>query len=932
MSAAAEPLVTTERARERRIPFGMAYRTVVWVGKRILVLSATAAISTSGIVAPRIEIYTRTICQVYGLDAASNECLTDRTVQAAVARLITVLTTTSGLLATLTTAWWGSLSDRYGRIWVLGFNVTGLMASDMSFLAVAHFWNKLPGTYWWYVVGPAVEGMVGGISVASVIMHAYISDCSGPGERSRAFSQLMGLLFFGMSVGPLIGGFILRGTHHLFPIFYVTTTIDALVSLSVWFIIPESLSPERRAAAQSQGAELSESRIWGRLRQWGSAFDVISPLSVLLPQKVETPGKGREFDWNLTILGAAYGFGTLVQASVYQQVQYASFTYGWTSETINYWMGGVNVSKAVYLTLIFPGIVKLITFLRSRPAQPPASPDESEPLLLPSSEPEQPAVVPAPKKLLRAASLDLLLARAAVVTDMLFYALTPTAASGALFAAYSMCISLGASFGPVMQSLALDLYGQRGGADTGRLLGALTVVSALSSHIVGPMLFGVTYMKTVGTVPWAIYLLCCASLLRQSVRSHRHCAMSRPASRDVSRLRHDAPSRSTSRPRGSRNTTASSIPLLLQGPEDLIVPGGSIGEETAELLHEFVHPHHDSEQTLAEDGDAAESDLDEQEEQEYVIDHAWREKLPWWKRPSPWWFLGYVPFAAIAMTVTAAAKIELYTYLACEVHKPTVNPDHDVPSFLSNANGTYQTVFDHPDQRVCHADPVVSAAVAELNIIMTTAMGILSCMTTAWWGSVSDRYGRTRVMSLAVVGILLTDLTFIAVFYFYEQLPGGYYFLIVGPVLEGLLGGLTSMSANVHAYMSDCTPPSQRSRVFSRYLGLLFTGMAIGPTLGGLAIRLSRTFISVFYIAAGLHLVYAFLIWFVIPESLSPAEMHAARGRHAEEEREYRAAHAHGGAAVLLKRISARAGRRPRERGGTGACASSLPHTDSRSR
>ncbi|KAI9057904.1 MFS general substrate transporter [Trametes sanguinea] len=852
----------------------------------ILVLSATAAISTSGVVAPRIEIYTRTICQVYGLDAASDECLTDRTVQAAVARLITVLTTTSGLLATLTTAWWGSLSDCYGRIWVLGFNVAGLMVSDTSFLTVAYFWDKLPGTYWWYVVGPAVEGVVGGISVASVIMHAYISDCSDPGQRSRAFSQLMGLLFFGMSVGPLIGGFIMRATHHLFPVFYVTTTIDALVSLAVWFVIPESLSPERRAAARAQRAESAGAGIGGTLRRWGSAFDVVSPLSVLLPTRVEAQGKERTVDWSLTILGAAYGFGTLVQASVYQQVQYASFTYGWTSETINYWMGGVNVSKAVYLTLIFPAIVKLLTYLRSRPAPAPVPADETEPLLT-AAEPDEPTTAPAPRKLLRAASLDLLLARAAVVTDMIFYALTPTAATGALFAAYGMCISLGASFGPVMQSLALDLYARRGGSDTGRLLGALTVVSALSSHIVGPTLFGVTYMKTVATLPGAIYLLCCASF------------MTRPASRDVSRLRHDdGPSRSSSRPgsrpgsrpRGSRNTTASSVQLLPQGPDDLMVPGGSIGEETAELLHEFVHPHHDSEETLAEEGGSS-----DEEEQEYVIDHAWREKLPWWKRPSPWWFLGYVPFAAIAMTVTAAAKIELYTYLACEMHKPTVNPDQDVLSFLSS----------DPDQRVCHADPVVSAAVAELNIIMTTAMGVLSCMTTAWWGSVSDRYGRTRVMSLAVIGILLTDLTFIAVFYFYKQLPGGYYFLITGPVLEGLLGGLTSMSANVHAYMSDCSPPSQRSRVFSRYLGLLFTGMAIGPTLGGISIRLSGTFISVFFIAAGLHFIYALLIWFVIPESLSPAEMRAARARHATEEETYRATHAHGGAMVLLKRMFA---------------------------
>ncbi|KAI8989675.1 major facilitator superfamily domain-containing protein [Trametes punicea] len=394
--------------------------------------------------------------------------------------------------------------------------------------------------------------------------------------------------------------------------------------------------------------------------------------------------------------------------------------------------------------------------------------------------------------------------------------------------------------------------------------------------------------------------------------------MSRPLSRDVSLLRPDAPSRSSSRsrsrpgsrPRGSRHTTASSIPLLPQGPDDLMIPGAPIGEEAAELLHEFVHPHHhESEQTLAEDGNPPD-EVDQQEEHDFAIDHEWRLKLPWWKRPSSWWFLAYVPFSAIAMTITAAAKIELYTYLACEAHKPTVNPDRDALSF-AHGNATYKFALDHPDQRVCHADPVVSAAVAELNIMMTTAMGILSCMTTAWWGSLSDRYGRTRVMSLAVIGILLTDFNLILVYYFYKHLPGGYRFLVAAPILEGLLGvsarfgRLSSMSANVHAYMSDCTPPAERSKVFSRYLGLLFIGMAIGPTLGGVVIRLSGMFISVFYIAAALHFVYALLIWFVIPESLSAQERQAARIRHAVEEAEYRAAHSHGGARVLLKRMFA---------------------------
>jgi nitrate/nitrite transporter NarK len=38
---------------------------------------------------------------------------------------------------------------------------------------------------------------------------------------------------------------------------------------------------------------------------------------------------------------------------------------------------------------------------------------------------------------------------------------------------------------------------------------------------------------------------------------------------------------------------------------------------------------------------------------------------------------------------------------------------------------------------------------------MTLCMGILSAMTTGFWGAVSDRLGRTKVMSIAVLGLVM---------------------------------------------------------------------------------------------------------------------------------------------------------------------------------
>ncbi len=116
-------------------------------------------------------------------------------------------------------------------------------------------------------------------------------------------------------------------------------------------------------------------------------------------------------------------------------------------------------------------VVKLLTVLWAR-RQRPAS-GEAQALLAVTDE-AHPS-----KKAAPVAILDLWLARAAVVTDIIFYGLAFLTRSGALFALYTSCISFGTHFGPTVQSLTLDVYGRTGATDTGRLLGALTVVSAL---------------------------------------------------------------------------------------------------------------------------------------------------------------------------------------------------------------------------------------------------------------------------------------------------------------------------------------------------------------------------------------------------------------------------------------------------------------------
>jgi MFS family permease len=94
--------------------------------------------------------------------------------------------------------------------------------------------------------------------------------------------------------------------------------------------------------------------------------------------------------------------------------------------------------------------------------------------------------------------------------------------------------------------------------------------------------------------------------------------------------------------------------------------------------------------------------------------------------------------------------------------------------------------------------------------------------------------------------------------------------------------GLSAASANIHAYVADCTDSARRSRVFSIYLGLVYTGVAIGPAFGGLLIRQSGDILTVFYYAFATHLSFASMVWFVVPESLAPTQLSRAKAAYKE--------------------------------------------------
>ena len=77
------------------------------------------------------------------------------------------------------------------------------------------------------------------------------------------------------------------------------------------------------------------------------------------------------------------------------------------------------------------------------------------------------------------AHFDLNVAKASVSVEVLVYTLMIFSTSGLMFASIAALGAAGMGFGPAVQSVALTLYNRRGGKDSGKLFGAMSVVQSL---------------------------------------------------------------------------------------------------------------------------------------------------------------------------------------------------------------------------------------------------------------------------------------------------------------------------------------------------------------------------------------------------------------------------------------------------------------------
>ena len=129
----------------------------------------------------------------------------------------------------------GALSDRFGRRPVILISNAGL-AIDFLIMALA---DTLPILF--------IARLLGGITSASFsTANAYIADVTAPANRAAAFGRLGMAFGLGFTLAPVFGAWL--GAIDLHLPFYVAAALCGANFCYGYFVLPESLPPERRSA------------------------------------------------------------------------------------------------------------------------------------------------------------------------------------------------------------------------------------------------------------------------------------------------------------------------------------------------------------------------------------------------------------------------------------------------------------------------------------------------------------------------------------------------------------------------------------------------------------------------------------------------------------------------------------------------------------
>src|SRR6267154_3652502 len=138
--------------------------------------------------------------------------------------------------------------------------------------------------------------------------------------------------------------------------------------------------------------------------------------------------------------------------------------------------------------------------------------------------------------------------------------------------------------------------------------------------------------------------------------------------------------------------------------------------------------------------------------------------------------------------------------------------------------------------------------------ILMSAFTAAQLLSAPLWGRFSDRYGRRPAL---LVGLTASCFAYIVFAY-----ATSIWLLLLSRIVQGAGGGTVGV---IQAYVADSVEPDNRARALGWLSAATNVGVAIGPALGGVALRFGRSGPGL--AAASLCLVNIFFAWKFLREA-----------------------------------------------------------------
>ncbi|CAO3702380.1 unnamed protein product [Rhizopus stolonifer] len=452
------------------------------------------AFSYAASMAPTIEALSLIFCYKYYLAQDNNadnipwdHCNIPE-VQALVSRAQSIITFLAYGSTLLLAGYYGSLSDRKGRRFVLVISIFGAILPYAALVLTLQYFS-LFNIYLLFAFN-IFRGFLAGDSVLVATANAYLTDCTTPSSRTLAFSYFGSSIFVGAAIGPLVSSFIIKQTDSIFSVFYLIIAIHIVLIIYTAFFLPES----------NDISKYKENTNRTLLQN----INVFSAIGVFFRPPLKHANR-----WALPLLALVQMLLNVV--ALPPTLLYAMLKFNWTAYEGGLFISFNSTINVFSFLVILPALTKVLSKIISvskNPKSPFKDAESSKTSRSSSSTSIGIEEVKSEQDIRNPILIDVIIVRMGLFFKSVSFVALGLVTSSTGFVLAGALESISVLYNPSIRSLITSLVDP---SHIGELWGAMATLEACAM-IISQFLINYIYSETVSTMP-ALVFFCCAGVV-----------------------------------------------------------------------------------------------------------------------------------------------------------------------------------------------------------------------------------------------------------------------------------------------------------------------------------------------------------------------------------------------------------------------------------